>query len=1567
MAERKAETLCARAREHLRGRDYRRAVRCCDEVLGAARDSRCSSASGRSCSGSRSRLEPSVLIQALLCRVSALVQLAVGYSVTGVDVPLSCAVLSLQGELGEGPLRDLLVSLMLNGQLEDMCQLLLNCQPVEWAVMFVMFIGIYFYLLVEPLWKYRDPPRGVLEAEEYSICLRYLQSGICALGRFCVSAHSHWELLEWKERLVFHRLQRFEARRAKVPADCFGKDLREKCLNNCLPHAVVASSVAGVIVVCVPDLHQLIKKKHFSLRWTLHLHCNPPRVLYHVSLLSELHRSCFSIIGVAAGDPDKLCPYSLSKPLCDWSISQQDHRPKRVYEVTLLFSTHTYGSFHQTVLFDFGSEPVLFQTVKAELAATQDPELDQQPEGTQPSMHWDSGCKQVAVVDFLPCDQSQLDQSLLHSYQIPAAADQLFTRSVLDRHLTPYNYHSRLHDLLYIEENAQYKELSRFHLKTCLHLSTEPSMPGLQSTVKPLLPGQLFAQMNLPVSGVQLDTAVGWLVRNTVGSVLFLPAVTPPDGSGAVSSAGRERVYEACVEVWAPEDMLLRLSEECCRDLKLQPDLNLEVELQFQLNRLPLCEMHYAVDSLHDCSLVFPAPLFAELSPCPQSAEGQDVRLDEQQSKAFRAITATRSLQLPPVLLCGPPGSGKTFTLLRAVGVLLRENINRYMFQSSFLLFTRHCSTTSHSALDISLLGREEVKKSRVVVSTLRQVKHLINLKLDTGHFTHILIDEASSSPECETIMALALANRTTRVVLAGDIHQLPPLMHSEFACERELQRPLLARLCMLYPQGNSFWVQLSKQYRTQQHIVSLVSDVFYGGKLRAGSKQPMHKDFFPLSFFVAWGTERSACGYYNHAEVLEVADQVEGLCRKWPVSWGKLEEASVGVLTPYPSQALRLRLELQQRGLHCVIVQTLITPPARHFRVVFLSTVRTHQSCRASTYSHGGGTTGIQRRLSAQGDSETVEDRALGFLSSVRSLHCAFLSTQSLLAVVGDPVALCTMGKCRRIWQHFLSLCASQGGLCGATLPELLEQMDTVEMSHGCILNPLAPEFVPRTPPSLTPAWRPSTPPPRVMVKQSPLQHFKPPITRDNFGPAAGHYIPEGGAPYFLPVSSGHSCMYRKSPSPPSPTDPFFKGSLAPCSRYSRRMHANSQMMAYNLSLVQSPKVLPSSVPQHPRVSARSFKNRSDSALTFRRRGMEELYPSLEALHLWGGAGNMDQAGHSPLPCDLEQTSTPDSCGSQASSSPSPPVFFLKNYPSLFRGSLRPDCPLHFELAGKNLSLGSNQWACPSSAHNGSHVSMRERLSGEFGPSRYSLWAHETRELGSQLPCPHSTQSLVYTPRKMPQPALLTRVVGSLATPKFGSPAARRDVKNPKKLFQHWIPPSHTPSPSSSMLTITESSQQLDDTETSPSSPVHRLPLDQDRDPFPLLSQVPRKNYSPSELDAVEHVVEEATCGRRLYQRGQSLLSPPEKFPLSQTSRALDSTNTPSPVLNLVWDTEGHQEGIEQEKAATSSSCEPGELQTCATSCLGPPASATDPLTLLQGLGLSCDSDNRPSYSYFP
>jgi hypothetical protein len=48
------------------------------------------------------------------------------------------------------------------------------------------------------------------------------------------------------------------------------------------------------------------------------------------------------------------------------------------------------------------------------------------------------------------------------------------------------------------------------------------------------------------------------------------------------------------------------LSSSIVQDFDLKDGDDFGVEVQFQLNRLPLCEMHLAIDKLPDMTLIYP-------------------------------------------------------------------------------------------------------------------------------------------------------------------------------------------------------------------------------------------------------------------------------------------------------------------------------------------------------------------------------------------------------------------------------------------------------------------------------------------------------------------------------------------------------------------------------------------------------------------------------------------------------------------------------------------------------------------------------------------------------------------------------------------------------------------------------------------------------------------------------------------------------------------------------------------------------------------------------------------------
>ena len=85
-----------------------------------------------------------------------------------------------------------------------------------------------------------------------------------------------------------------------------------------------------------------------------------------------------------------------------------------------------------------------------------------------------------------------------------------------------------------------------------------------------------------------------------------------------------------------------------------------------------------------------------------------------------------------------------------------------------------------------------------------------------------------------------------------------------------------------------------------------------------------------------------------------------------------------------------------------------------REYRVFVISTVRTHHLA------------GMELRIG----SANCDGGDYGFLSDKKLLNTAFTRTQSMVCVVGDPVALCSIGECLNIWRHYISACGKKSGL---------------------------------------------------------------------------------------------------------------------------------------------------------------------------------------------------------------------------------------------------------------------------------------------------------------------------------------------------------------------------------------------------------------------------------------------------------------------------------------------------------------------------------------------------------
>ncbi|XP_045442251.1 probable helicase with zinc finger domain isoform X5 [Pipistrellus kuhlii] len=962
MEDRRAEKSCEQACESLKRQDYEMALKHCTEALLSLGQYSMADFTGP-CS-----LEiESIKIESLLYRIASFLQLkkygqadedcrhVLGEGLARGDgafqAVLCCMQLKGKLQLVSNILATSLTGESLNGMVtKDLTRLKTLLTETETATSHVL--SEYH---VEDLeegscngWHFRPPPRGITSSEEYTLCKRFLEQGICRYGAQCTSAHSQEELAEWQKRYASRLIKLKQQNENKQFSGSYMETLIEKWMNSLSPEKVLSECVEGVKVEHNPDLTVTVNTKKSHQTWTFALTCKPARMLYRVALLYDAHRPHFSIIAISAGDSTTQVSQEVPENCQEWigGNMAQNGLDHYVYKVGIAFNTEIFGTFRQTIVFDFGLEPVLMQRVMIDAASTEDLEylMHAKQQLVTTAKRWDSSSK--TIVEFEPNETTDLEKSLLIRYQIPLSADQLFTQSVLDKSLTKTNYQSRLHDLLYIEEIAQYKEVSKFNLKVQLQILASFMLTGVSGGAKYAQNGQLFGRFKLTET-LSEDTLAGRLVMTKVNAVYLLPV---PKENLVQTQGTKEKVYEATIEEKTKEYIFLRISRECCEELNLRPDCDTQVELQFQLNRLPLCEMHYALDRIKDNGVLFPDITMTPTipwSPNRQWDEQLDPRLNAKQKEAVLAITTPLSIQLPPVLIIGPYGTGKTFTLAQAVKHILQQQETRILI-----------CTHSNSAADL-------------------YIKDYLHPYVEAGN------------PQA---------------------------------------RPL-----------------------------SYTSELFYEGKLMASGKQPAHKDFYPLTFFTARGEdvqEKNSTAYFNNAEVFEVVERVEELRRKWPVAWGKLDDGSIGVVTPYADQVFRIRAELRKKRLSDVNVERVLNVQGKQFRVLFLSTVRTRHTCKHKQ-------TPIKKKEQLLEDS--TEDLDYGFLSNYKLLNTAITRAQSLVAVVGDPIALCSVGRCRKFWERFIALCHENNSLHGITFEQIKAQLEALELKKTYVLNPLAPEFIPR------------------------------------------------------------------------------------------------------------------------------------------------------------------------------------------------------------------------------------------------------------------------------------------------------------------------------------------------------------------------------------------------------------------------------------------------------------------------------------------------------------------------
>uniref|UniRef100_A0A672MIK5 RNB domain-containing protein n=1 Tax=Sinocyclocheilus grahami TaxID=75366 RepID=A0A672MIK5_SINGR len=203
---------------------------------------------------------------------------------------------------------------------------------------------------------------------------------------------------------------------------------------------------------------------------------------------------------------------------------------------------------------------------------------------------------------------------------------------------------------------------------------------------------------------------------------------------------------------------------------------------------------------------------------------------------------------------------------------------------------------------------------ARIVITTTAVARFFHDMKLPENYFSHILIDEASQMLECEALMALGLAGKHTRVVLAGDHMQIGPKLFS-VKQDKCSEQTLLNRLFYYYQAENGDVAKQSRiifneNYRSTKDIVDFVSTHFYVGKsdvIKARGYVPPHPHQHALQFHHVRGEcclDPTSMSWFNAEQILSVVDIVQGIMEEWPQEWGDKDPESVCVLSHVMTRA---------------------------------------------------------------------------------------------------------------------------------------------------------------------------------------------------------------------------------------------------------------------------------------------------------------------------------------------------------------------------------------------------------------------------------------------------------------------------------------------------------------------------------------------------------------------------------------------------------------------------------------------------------------------------------------
>ncbi|NWR09369.1 SDE3 helicase, partial [Paradoxornis webbianus] len=772
--------------------------------------------------------------------------------------------------------------------------------------------------------------------------------------------------------------------------------------------------------------------------------------------------------------------------------------PGGKYPIQVRCLTTCNGHFSALVTLEFTKEPDGPFSISRYVAAIAESQLAKDLGPLAPFQPYEASLQRHVTViteDGIPPDSSlknELEREIpLGTYQYPkslkdtillgpntsASSSWAAMRSLLEAPLQAENYHQKFQLLLHLEEIQMEVDIRRYDMQDVTMVQDR---------------GLLVLDVRSGVPGVAENRPS--LLR---GDHLFAHLSSERDHSPLTQYKG----YVHSVEL---EKVRLGFSS------KLQKKFvkNLKFDVTFTFSRLPLQVQHRAVvlavrRSLF--SLLFPsASCHKSLFPGPFQPRWFNRKLEanEEQCKAVTHIV-TGTSRPAPYLIFGPPGTGKTVTMVEAIKqvwtcfkdtrilacapsnsaadllcqCLIKDIAPRHVYR--LIASSRNyrdvppdimpCCNWDDEQSSYVYPSKESLKRYRIIVTTLVTAGRLVSANFPRGFFSHVFIDECGQAVEPESVVAiaglLAPMDQDTnpnggQLVLAGDPKQLGPVLTSPLAIQHGLGTSLLERLMLhnpLYKKSSGgydpqFITKLLWNYRSHEAILRVPNELFYDNELKVCNSngldirnlyctwEELPKKGFPIIFHGVCGEDQREAKSPSFFNTAEIEVLVHYL-KKLLQSRGKGGCPTVSPKEIGIISPYRKQVEKIRRAITSLDPDLRKLPDISQLKV---GSVEEFQGQERNVIL-------ISTVRSCSTYLQFDQTFRLGFLKNPKRLNVAITRAKALLIVVGNPTVLSKDHH----WHRFLRYCKEEGGYTGYPYEDestaedrLAEELHTLQLN---------------------------------------------------------------------------------------------------------------------------------------------------------------------------------------------------------------------------------------------------------------------------------------------------------------------------------------------------------------------------------------------------------------------------------------------------------------------------------------------------------------------------------------